>query len=1133
MTLSFTRSLSLCSIGLVTLIFLGCGPSTPRIGGSDAVRARAIRQNTLGVAYLNRQDTTEALERFREALAMDPSLNVARLNAAVALRDLQQFDEAREILTGLTAVEPDNVRAWYQLGLIDSVVGEPERGVESFRRAVELDPLDADAHYFLGTMLVGLERYEEAIDSFEEAIRLDPFHVSAEYGLGNAYRFLGEAEAALEHVTRSLEMQNRNVGFPVELGYGMQGPYSTAADFEGVVRRAPAPIPVRFERVESGLETLPEASTAVDVSGVAISPGVGACFLDYDADGWDDVFLTGGSPGTGLYRNREGTRFVAADAGIGDESDSFSCAAGDYNNDGAVDLVVGAASGLALYRNDGGTFREVRAEAGLDAGGVPLGVNWVDFDHDGDVDLHVARHEASSQLWRNNGDETFLDFTNETALGGSGLSLGSLASDLDNDRAVDFVVSGPEKAPEIFMNPREGEFVPVRWPAPLPRPSIGLAAADFDRDGWMDLAFTHEGNPAFSLWRNVEGERFEPVELPSTDWTRAWGIAWFDFDNDGWVDLATVGESGERGAIRLFRNAGAGAFVDVTSDAGLLDVVLSAPRGILTADYDLDGDSDLLLTARGAGPVLLNNDGGNRNGSLRVLLEGLADNASGIGTKVEVFAGVDRQKYEVRASSGFMGQSALALTAGLGSNAEAETVRMLWPTGVLQDEVRIQASTSTTLVEIDRRGSSCPVLFAWNGSHYEFITDMIGAGIVGHWVGPGQRNIADPTEYVKVPGSAVVPRDGMLSFKLIEPMEELVYLDEVRLLAIDHPAGVDVYPHEYFAAVPPFPEFEVIASGNPRLPLGAWDGAGRDVLDRISDRDRRYVDTMVSTGFEGFAEPHTLELDLGEVGTEGRVRLILHGFVDYFTATSVFAAHQSGTTVILPFAEALDENGDWIRVMDDFGFPAGLARTMTRDISGRLPEGTRRIRITTNLKVYWDQILVDTAPEPEYRVRQVPLASATLGWKGYPLSVESATPGDVSYVYSPVSPTGPFARHAGFYTRYGEVDALLDAADDRFVIFGSGDEVSVEFDPSELPDLEAGWERDYFMYADGFAKDMDFYEAYSSTVTPLPFHTPEAYPYPSGATHFDIPGSVDYQLEYNTRARSPGAVARYRFDYGD
>jgi Tfp pilus assembly protein PilF len=1095
----------------------------------------AVRQNTLGVAYLNQQDSREALARFRDAYAIDPSLTVARLNEAIAVRDLQQFDEARQILTDMTATEPENVRAWFQLGLVRRVVGETGLGADAFRRAVELDPSDPDSHYFLGTMLVGLQRYEDAILSFEEALRLNPFHVSAEYGLGNAYRFLGQVDEALEHLTRSTEMQARQVGFPVEEGYGQQGQYSTAADFEGTADEAPSPIPVRFVVADAGLSLTPSTVPDIDLSGVAVSPGIGACFMDYDDDGWVDVFLTGGPEGTGLFRNVDGTGFVADhDAGIGDESQSFACAAGDYDNSGTTDLVVSSPGRVALYQNDGGAFEEVSGEAGIEIDGLPLGVNFVDFDHDGDLDIYVARSTGEgtpNRLWRNNGNGTFVDFTSETALGGQGGSLGSLASDLDNDRAVDFVVSGPGAAARILLNPREGEFVPMSWPSSGPDPAIGLAAADFDKDGWIDLAFTHPSAPGVSLWRNVEGDTFEQVDLPEAGWTRGWGLAAVDYDNDGWVDLAVVGDTAAGGAIRLFRNVGTEGFVNVTSQVGLSDLDLIDPRGLVTADYDLDGDSDLLLTSRGGEPVLLRNDGGNANGSVRILPQGLADNMSGIGTKVEVFAGTHRQKYEVRASSGFLGQSSLALTAGIGANAEAETVRMLWPTGVLQDEVLLAASSRNTLVQIDRRGSSCPVLFAWNGAGYEFITDIIGAGIVGHWVGPGQRNVADPTEYVKVPGSAVALRDGMLSFKLIEPMEELVYLDEVRLLAIDHPAGVDVFPHEYFAAVAPFPEFDVIASAEPRLPIGAWDTDGRDVLSRISARDRQYVDTMRSTAFEGFAEPHTLELDLGGLPFDGPVRLMMHGFVDYFTATSVFAAHQAGTTVILPYVEARREGGEWVRVIDDLGFPAGLARTLTRDITGRLPEGTERIRITTNLKVYWDQILIDTAPEPAYRVSEVPLARANVGWKGYPLSVESATPGDVSYVYSTVSQTGPFARHAGYYTRYGDVVSLLGDADDRFVIFGSGDEISVEFDPATLPAVEAGWERDYFVYADGFAKDMDFYEAHASTVAPLPFHTGEAYPYLSGASHLAIPGSAEYQLEYNTRGRSGQTVSSYRFDY--
>jgi hypothetical protein len=457
---------------------------------------------------------------------------------------------------------------------------------------------------------------------------------------------------------------------------------------------------------------------------------------------------------------------------------------------------------------------------------------------------------------------------------------------------------------------------------------------------------------------------------------------------------------------------------------------------------------------------------------------------------------------------------------------------MLWPTGVPQDETELAGRQTHDILESDRRGSSCPVLFCWNGESYEFVTDAIGAGVVGHWVAPGQRNISDPTEYIKIPGSSVELRNGMLSFRLVEPMEELVYLDQVRLLAVDHPEDAAVFPHEYFAAIPPFPEFEIIASRNPRLPAGAWDDQGRDVGEELAQIDRKYVTGFDSTPFKGFAQTHFLELDLGEIDTTGPLRLLMHGFIDYFSATSVFAAHQAGVEAILPYIEAQDAAGHWIRVIDDLGFPAGLARTMARDISGLLPEGTRRIRVTTNLKVYWDQILIDTTSDSiPVQITEVPLGEATLGWLGYPRAAEGAIKADVSYVYDEVSPTGPYTRHAGTYTRYGDVSGLSAEADDMFVIFGTGEEVALEFDPSGLPELQDGWTRDYFFFADGFAKDMDFYEAYSTTIAPLPYHTEEPYPYASGRIYPTAESFLDYQLQSNTRQVSGAPAPAYNFTY--
>ena len=322
---------------------------------------------------------------------------------------------------------------------------------------------------------------------------------------------------------------------------------------------------------------------------------------------------------------------------------------------------------------------------------------------------------------------------------------------------------------------------------------------------------------------------------------------------------------------------------------------LANPGSLITADYDGDGDADLLITQDGGPPVLLRNDGGNKNNCLRLSFKALADNRSAIGTKVEVFAGALYQKFEVQSSSGYLGQNAPEILVGLGDAKEADVVRLLWPTGVLQDEVQLATNRSHQISENDRRGSSCPILFAWNGDRYEFISDLIGPGIVGHWVAPGERNTPDPTEYVKVPGQSLRAQQGRLSLRLQEPMEEVVYLDHVRLIAVDHPSDVEIYPNERFASVPPFPDFRVIASRGARLPVGAWDDRGRDIRRELRARDRSYVTGFRSLPFMGFAELHGIELELGPWDPAQPLRLLMHGLIDYFTATSVYAAHQAGS----------------------------------------------------------------------------------------------------------------------------------------------------------------------------------------------------------------------------------------------
>jgi hypothetical protein len=294
----------------------------------------------------------------------------------------------------------------------------------------------------------------------------------------------------------------------------------------------------------------------------------------------------------------------------------------------------------------------------------------------------------------------------------------------------------------------------------------------------------------------------------------------------------------------------------------------------------------------------------------------------------------------------------------------------------------------------------------------------------------------------------------------------------------------------------------------------------------------RYFGDFGLTQFSGFAKLHTLELDLGEPYAGGPLWLLLHGEVEYYSANSMYAASQSGVESISPYVEALDANGKWFRVMDDMGFPAGGPRTMTADLTGKLPSGTQRIRISTNLQIYWNSILIDrTSQDQDVRLTTVPLARADLGFHGFPLKIEGKPPGNVMYVYEKASATGPYTRPAGAYTRYGDVLPLLTSLDDRLVVFGSGDEVALDFDPSKLPVLPEGWSRDYFFVANGYEKDMDFYAYDFSRVDPLPFRDMSGYPYPADQSFpLDDP-HLNYLLEYNTRYMSGNESPGYRFDY--
>lgn len=1095
---------------------------------STANTSEAVRLNTLGVAYMNQQKPAEAQKYFEQAMAAGGDFALAELNLGISLLAQQKLEPARATLEKATAKLPGDPFGWYNLGLAYKDSGESEKGLEAFAHVCQIVPLEPDAFYFTGYLDSQLQRYDAAIAAFQKALTLQPYHASSEFGLARAYQRKGDSESARQHLAKFQKITTSHIGAPFGAGYGDQGKYSLAELLRGTPLAAPPAISVRY---------------AAQPMGTAMGPSTGACFFDYDGDGRPDLFLVSANVEgrSRLLRNSGNGNFedVTDKTGIQLKGSGLGCAAGDFDNDEHTDLAVCLSDGVHLLRNTGaGKFEEVTEKVGIQRGKGCVSVSFVDYDHDGDLDLYVtsaAGGDAHNVLWRNNGNSTFTDVSVESGLGIAATGGGVVTSDFNNDRAVDFVFAGGARGAAIYLNPREGKFTALAnmdfKKENLP-PAVGVVAFDFDKDGWMDLAFTHDGAPGISLWRNVEGKGLQRVALPELGWNKGWGLAAVDYDNDSWLDLVAVGEGAHGGEIRLLRNQGTAGWSDVTKNVHLDEVKLKQPRAIAIADWKGEGSPDLVVTQMGGPPLFLKNEGANQKSWMRLDLKPLNDNKSGIGTKVEVYAGALYQKWEVPGASGYLSQNAAPILAGLGKQNNADLVRLLWPTGVPQDEINLAAHKEQTLAELDRRGSSCPVLFAWNGTEYEFIADMLGPGVVGHWVAPGERDIPDSTEYLKVSAKSVRAKNGLLSFRFMEPMEETVYLDQVRLLAIDHPAGLEVNTNERFVSAPPFPDFRVIASRDTRVPVGAWDDRGNDVLALITRRDRNYVTSFEGLPFAGFAKLHYLELDLGEWDANKPLRLLMDGYTDYFTATSMYAADQAGLKVIAPYVEARDANGKWIRVIDDLGFPAGMERTMVADMTGKLPAGTRRIRIHNNLKIYWDAIRIDQTPETkEVRVSDVPLARAALDFFGFPRETKLKPASDVVYSFTHRSKTGPYARAAGNYTRYGDVHELLSVSDDRFAVFSSGEGVKLDFDPAKLPPLRAGWVRDYFFFADGFEKDLDFYAAHAFTVEPLPRHAAISYPYPAGQEYPEDAVHQQYQLEYNTRTRSDHMPASLRYNY--
>jgi hypothetical protein len=541
-----------------------------------------------------------------------------------------------------------------------------------------------------------------------------------------------------------------------------------------------------------------------------------------------------------------------------------------------------------------------------------------------------------------------------------------------------------------------------------------------------------------------------------------------------------------------------------------------APVSFAAGDLDGDGHPDLVARlASGALRVLQSR--GATSHALTVRLAGLVSNRNGVGSKVTLRAGSLRQRLETSAATPPAGPADLVF--GLGARTAADAVRVLWPAGILQTEIPSADAAPTraaalTVKELDRKPSSCPYLYAWNGRAFAFITDFMGGGEMGYWEGPGEYNHPDPDEYVRLSDDQLRPRDGRLELRVTNELEEALFVDRLSLLAVAHPAGVEIYPDEGMRL--PAPGFRLVGVRDAGPVAAATDERGRDVLDRLARLDRRFVDGFPLLRIRGYAEEHTLTLDLGPSAGEDSV-LLLTGWTDYAFSTDNVAAHQAGFETKLPELQVQDAKGAWQTAIADLGVPVGRPQTLVVEMAGRWRGPSRRVRIVTSMRIYWDQARVGRRAAIPGQPARLEAERADLSERGFSAEFSPDGREPFGYDYARVSALSPWKAFPGRYTRTGDVRELLSAVDDVFVISRPGDEIALSFDASALPPLPAGWRRTYLLHSDGFSKEMDIHSATPDVLGPLPFHGMTRYPYAAPEAYPMTAERAALIERYNTR----------------
>jgi tetratricopeptide (TPR) repeat protein len=1085
----------------------------------------------------------------------------------------------------VTQIDATDAASWVHIGHLVEV-GDSDRGAECYRRALTLDPHLTAAIYGLSMCLRKRDPARQAA-ALDEFLALKNEHydgdtrgnlIKMEYpDMGQYACVIGRSEHKADAAVSPMPLFQADERFTVHFAPGVR--WATTRDFgSGPQAELRAAVRARFGAtmvvVDYNRDGKPDLFLlgAVVENGVvrdlllrndgtngftdvtreaglaAPRPSLGCCVGDYDNDGYPDLLITGIGE-QHLFHNTRSGKFEDLSALAGLDRLHTVCLGGafvDLDQDGDLDLVMAqygatAAEALATLRGqgtpDGGLV------VYLNVGEAPPTIG----------KLHTGKEPMLNTRFRRAFEDAAVlpgglipsaalavsaaaeAVARTRLLGASVPTVGLAVSDLDQDGDLDLLTFADGRPPTLVLNDRLLRFHRL----PLPAGNLaalwnGALVLDADRDGKSDLVLVSpDQRPVLLLNRHQAGRKdpehwFESGATNSPPLLQAQAI---DLDLDGLTDV--VGISAKHKPV-LLHNDGYGLVVEPLGHDAQWPADLVA---VTVADFNGDGYPDFVTWSESAGLQVYRNQG-NGNHALALELTGrrgvtgygkIRTCADGMGVQVTAHADDLWTGAEVTTLSAGLGQSCQPLYLGLGRHTQADVVRLRWPEGVHQAELQQLAGPVCRIEETNRKTGSCPLLFAWNGRRFGYITDFLGAGSMGEMTPDGGHRPPRPEESVKIEADQLAPRNGRYIFKIAEPMDEITYLDRLQLVVLDHPADVRVFPDERFPCSGPPPSPTLFAFRGEIFPQKARDHHGHDVTATLAKWDRDTVDDFAHRSWLGYAEEHWVELDFGDrlarFGPHDRLFLCLAGWTDYPYPESIWAATQAGVALQPPTVERLGADGKWQLLMADASFPAGLPRMMTLELTGLLGSPRCVIRLRTNMEVYWDQIyaapLVETVAVEKgasgaVRATALEVVAATLAAR--PCMQEYSPDGrqPTIYDYDRLAAV-PVARPTGRLTRFGDVTELLRDCDDRFVLFGPGEELTVQFDATGLPALPPGWTRSFVLRTWGYCKDCSPFTDTGGTVEPLPFAAMHQYPYGRDEQYPRDAAHDDYRRLYNTR----------------